>query len=99
MLKSNEGHANTATNFFINLLIDKYKLQTDYQVAKFLGVNTCQISNYRYGRREFSDTNCLDIAEKLEYPKQIVLLSVWASREKNPEIRKVYRQLLDDYNH
>lgn len=98
MLAIKEKHAKTATNFFINLLIEKYKLETDYQVAKFLGVNTCQISNYRYGRREFSDTNCLYIADKLSYPKQIVLLSVWASREKNPEIRKVYKQLLDDYN-
>lgn len=84
-----------ATNYFLNLLKKEKKLTSDYQVAKVLDASPSRIANYRANRREFDDLTCLKIADLLGYPDHIVLLAIWASREKSPRIRKVYSDCIE----
>lgn len=86
---------NNATNYFLNQLKEKRKLKSDYALAKLIDIAPARVANYRSGRREFDDLTCLKMAELLEYPDHIVLLAVWASREKNSRIRKVYSDLIE----
>ena len=97
MTKDKKEQAETATNLFLNLLINKFNLKNDTELAQALAVSTAQIGNYRTGRRELSDTYCVKVAKKMGFPKHFVLLKVWESRENDPEISMVYRDLLRTY--
>ena len=87
---------NNATNYFLNMLKDKKKFTSDYKLAQHMGLAPARIANYRSGRRELDDSTCLLVADLLGLPDHVVLLAVWASREKNPRIRKVYSDLIDN---
>jgi plasmid maintenance system antidote protein VapI len=65
---------------------------TDYRMAKELGVPQSSVSNWRIGRRNLGDVHALKIADALEIsPLQVIAIAA-ASRCKDAESRKRWRE-------
>ncbi len=80
-------------------LMDRIKkthgIQSDYQLAKFLGVTQQSVSNWRRGKSAFDDEIALKVADLLGLDRGQVLAWVHAERCKNPEARRALLRLAD----
>lgn len=79
--------------------LDKAKeakgIQSDYALAKHLGIRSSTISGYRAGKSQMDDSIAVKIAEIIGKHPAIVLADVHAEREKNPEIAAIWRGLVE----
>lgn len=74
----------------------RHQLRNDYQVAKYLGVSTGRIANYRSGRNAFDDLMACRIADELELDRGQVLAWIHAERaeaSEQPEVAKAWQRL------
>lgn len=68
------------TNDFLDALKDRYNIGSDYALAKFLGINPNNVSNYRRGVSCLDNDRAMKVAELLDMPPGYVLASIEAER-------------------
>ena len=77
----------------------KFGVESDYALAKRLGVSTQTISSYRTGRSRLDDAMALTIALALEVDPIIVSASVNAERATTPEKRARWEGLFAGFRY
>lgn len=70
-------------------------IESDYALAKALGVTRGTVSNLQLGKNTMSDETAMKVADILELQRALVLADMHAEREKNPELQAVWRGLVD----
>ena len=68
-------------------------IESDYKLAKLLGVRTQTISNYRNGHAQMNDEIALRTATMIGRAPGPLLAQLAAERAKNPEVAKVWREV------
>lgn len=81
------------TQELLDLLKQRHRLNSDYQVAKLLGIPTSQMSNYRSGRRGFDDAMALRVAQLLGVEAGLVMTWLHAERAAKAGQPEVVRAL------
>ena len=71
----------------------RYKLPSDYALAKFLGIRQQTISGYRHHDMQMDDEIALRVADKLGIEDGAVLAWMHAERTKCPRAAKAFREL------
>lgn len=72
----------------------QYHIQSDYSLAKLLGITRSAMSQHKTGRSKvFSDETGYRIAELLGYPPEYVLSCLAGERAGKPETRKVWENI------
>jgi hypothetical protein len=99
MLKSsNDERKNMVTT--VNLLdLLKEKLGSDYKSAHALGVNTQRIYKLRHHGGVLTDEQGLKAAEILEFPQELIVLSLAAERALNSPAFGILTHLANKYDH
>jgi hypothetical protein len=77
----------------------KEKLGSDYKTAKALGVTTQRISQLRTRGGTFTDTQGLKAAEILDFPQELVVLSLAAERSLNSPAFGILTHLASQFDH
>ena len=71
--------------------IDRVKLargwDSDYAVAKHLGIHRATVSKYRHNTPTLDEESAIKVATALGERPEAVLLDQYAERTKNPEVR------------
>lgn len=78
---------------YIEALKKNYKLTSDYQVSKKLGVSRERISNYRTEKSMFDDEMCIHVADLLKLDPLKVIADVHGDRAKKDTERQFWRNL------
>lgn len=65
-------------------------LTTDYQLAKYLGVPTATVSQWRTGKHSIGPELALRFADELEISREFVLACLEAERHAAPELRSAW---------
>jgi hypothetical protein len=86
----------TTTNL-LDLLRDK--LGSNYRTAKALGVTTQRISQLRTVGGVFTDAQGLKAAEILEFPQELIILSLAAERSLNSPVFEILTHLANKHDH
>lgn len=77
--------------------IDKIKVtrhwDSDYRIAKELGVGRATVSNYRNRGGTLDEEMSIKVAGLLGEKPEAVLLDQYAERTKNPDVREVLQQM------
>lgn len=68
------------------------QIPSDNQLAKRLGITRQAVSGYK-GHRHMDDEICIKLEKLLQLRPGTILLDIQAEREKNPELKKVWRAL------
>ena len=84
----------------INLLdLLKEKLGSDYKTAKALGVHTTRITGLRNVGGVLTDEQGLKAAEILDFPKELIILSLAAERSLNSPAFGILTHLANQFDH
>lgn len=78
---------------FLDALRVKHNLTSDYQLAKFLGMKTQQLSRYRGGSSTFDDTTSAKIAESLGIDPGFVAACMSAQRARTDDARRMWEKV------
>lgn len=70
-------------------------IESDYALAKALGISTQMVSKIQAGKHTMGDSTALKVAELLNLNPGIVLADLHAEREKDPVIQAVWRSVVD----
>ncbi|HTF85339.1 MAG TPA: helix-turn-helix domain-containing protein [Cellvibrio sp.] len=77
--------------------LDEFKsrmnIESDYELAKLLGVSRQQISGIRSGRIAIGRTKCIRIASGLKIDPLEIIATIEAAKEKNPDVRALWVRL------
>ncbi|MFA8363216.1 DUF3693 domain-containing protein [Burkholderia ubonensis] len=73
-------------------------VQSDYALAKALGLRTTAISNYRSGRNHFDDATAIKVAHAAGLEPEVVLFAMQVERAKSDEARAVWASLLEKFS-
>jgi len=71
----------------------KLDIQSDYGLAKWLGITDSAISHYKTGKRTIDDYTAARIAEALEIDPMEVIAAANAEREKDEKRREFWRKI------
>lgn len=82
---------------FLDAVKEKLGIESDYALAKRLGLSLSSVSSYRTGRRFFDDDAALIIATALGIHPFQVIASVNAERAKTPEMRARWMGLIEGF--
>lgn len=66
-------------------------IQSDYALAKRLGVLPQTISNYRHDRTQMADEIAVTMAAMIDRPPAPILAQLAAERARSPEVARVWR--------
>jgi transcriptional regulator with XRE-family HTH domain len=80
------------TRDFLQEAKRKNGLESDYALAKLLGISRQRISHYTTGKETLSDEVARRVAAALDYPPAYVMACVHAERAKEKELRKIWEQ-------
>lgn len=80
------------TNELLDAAKSKLKINSDYALAKALGVPKTRIGNYRTGIRTPDDETCFQLAEVLEADPSAIIAAVRLEGEKEPIKREFWRR-------
>lgn len=95
---SNKEAPNMVTT--VNLLdLLKDKLGSDYKTAKALGISSQRISILRTKGGVITDEQGLKAAEILEFPKELIVLSLAAERALNSPAFGILTHLAEQFDH
>lgn len=72
-------------------------IQSDYALAKALGVTQQAVSSYRSGNSIINDDVCLSVADILGLPPIGVIAQANAERAKTPELRQRWLDLVTGF--
>jgi transcriptional regulator with XRE-family HTH domain len=75
---------------YLDAVKHRHGLESDYQLAKVLGVGHSTISHYRTGRSVMDATMCVKLAELLAVPAIEVIAAAEVERATRPEVKKVW---------
>ncbi len=78
---------------YMDAIMLRRRIPSDYALAKALGVTKQTVSRYRSGIGLFDDHVALRAAELLGIDPGIVLLDIYAERTKNDEVRNVWERI------
>lgn len=78
---------------YLDQLKARYNWNSDYKLAKELGISQSRISNYRSGKQNMDDELAIRIEKLLALPEGTILLDMYASRTKSPEAKKILARL------
>ena len=81
------------TREFLDAVRERHSLTSDYQLAKFFGVNQTSISNYRVGRSKMDEEMCMRVADALSIEAAYVLARVAAERTHNERAKREWTAL------
>jgi transcriptional regulator with XRE-family HTH domain len=73
----------------------KLHVQSDYALAKALGISREYISQFRLGKRPLSDEISIKLAKILQISPLAPIALANAERAKNPEIQAAWNALLE----
>lgn len=73
-------------------------IESDYALAKALGVAQSSVSNYRIGRSRIDDEVALTIAEILQVNPMQVIAAANAERAKTPEQKARWTGLMEKFS-
>lgn len=73
-------------------------IQSDYALAKALGITQPTVSGYRAGRSRIDDDVALRIAEILGKNPLEVIAAANAERSKSPEMREKWTHLMEKFS-
>jgi len=76
----------------------RFGVESDYALAKRLGVSSQTISSYRTGRSRFDDDMALTVAEALQIDPLQVIASANAERAKTPEQRARWEAIMEKFS-
>lgn len=71
----------------------EYQLDSDYKLAKLLGIRANRISTYRHTHIGMGEELALKVEDLLSLPPGTVLLQIQAERTKSPEAAKILRSI------
>lgn len=74
------------------------KIESDYALAKALGITRSAISAYVQGRTTMSDDTAVKVANVLGKHPAIVMIDMHREREKNPELRAVWNSVMEKFS-
>jgi transcriptional regulator with XRE-family HTH domain len=74
----------TVTNHLLDRYAEALTLESDYQIAKALGVTRQAVSHWRNEKCTLDDTACLQIAEALKIDPLTIMAKVRESRKQTP---------------
>lgn len=84
----------------INILdLLKEHLGSDYKTAKALDIPQSRISEMRHRGGVLTDTQGLKAAEILDFPKELIILSLAAERSLNSPAFEIYTHLANQFDH
>ena len=81
---------------YIDDFKERLKIESDYGVAKELGVARQQMSRIRSGYVAIGREKCFRIATALKIHPLEIIATIEAAKEKNPEIRAVWIKLIKE---
>lgn len=81
-------------NEYIERLKTLTETKTLYAVADLMGVSWQAVQRYSLNRAAMDNFACIRTAELLDYPLERVIADMELFREKNPERRAVWKDLL-----
>ncbi|MBR8137220.1 helix-turn-helix domain-containing protein [Burkholderia cenocepacia] len=84
-----------ATCNYLDLAKQKLGVQSDYALAKALGLRTTAISNYRSGRNHFDDATAIKLAHAIGLQPAELLAAMQVERAKTEETRAAWADLLE----
>lgn len=76
----------------------RFNVESDYALAKRLGVSQQTISSYRTGRSRFDDDMALTVAQALHIDPLQVIASVNAERAKTPEQKARWMGVMEKFS-
>jgi plasmid maintenance system antidote protein VapI len=82
---------NTTTDL-IDAVKEAKGIQSDYALAKRLGVLPQTISNYRHGRTQMADEIAVAMAGMIDRAPAPILAQLAADRAKSSEVAKIWRE-------
>lgn len=82
---------------FLDAAKEKLGIESDYALAKRLGLQLSTVSGYRTGRRFFDDDAALIIATALDIHPFNVIAAVNAERAKTPEQRARWSGVMEKF--
>jgi predicted transcriptional regulator len=78
-----------------NALLDEVReikgIESDYALAKLLGVRQQTVSSYRSGRTQMSDEIALRLALMIGKPAAPIFAELAAERAKHPDVAKIWK--------
>ena len=80
---------------FLDAVKRRHNIQSDYALAKAIGVTRAAISSYRVGRSQMDIEVSRRVAELLDLDPEIVAVSVQAERAKKPTERALWESVLE----
>ena len=85
----------TTTLQFLDAVKARHSIESDYKLAKLMGVGQQTISNYRNRKSTMDDSMVLKVANLLEEDPGIVLAAVHAERAKRPEEKAAWLSMFN----
>lgn len=78
---------------YMDEIMRRKRIPSDYALAKVLGVTKQTVSRYRLGLSQFDDAVALRVAELMSVNPGLVLIDMHAERTKNDEVRSVWEKV------
>lgn len=78
---------------YMDEMMRRKRIPSDYALAKALGIAKQTVSRYRAGIGQFDDEIALRVAELMGIDAGIVLLDMHIERTKNAEVRQVWEKI------
>ncbi len=82
---------------YIDEFKEKLKIDSDYAVAKELGIARQQLSRIRNGYTAIGREKCIRIAQALKIDPVEIIATIEAAKEKTPEVKAVWIKLAKSY--
>ena len=79
------------TKGYIGEIKQRYKVESDYAVAKLLGCTPQRMNQYKNGHT-FGEDTALKVAELLELPPGLVLVCMEVERAKKSEVKTAWTE-------
>lgn len=83
------------TTRFLNEAKQIKGIESDYALAKMIGITKSAISNYRNGTSKMDDYSAAQIAEIIGIKPIEVIATIHAEREKNEKKKKYWENLIE----
>lgn len=81
------------TNQYLDAIMERHSIRSDYALAKFLGVRQQTVSRYRLNKNGLDDAVAVRVAEALQKDPAEVLADIHAERAKDDSVRAVWQRL------
>ncbi len=78
---------------YLDEVIRRKRLPSDYALSKLLGVTRQTVSRYRLGITQFDDEVSIRVADALGIEPGLVLIDMHAERTKSPAVRDVWEKV------